>query len=348
MYQSFGSLELTLSMSQLSLLPWIALKNLQIGNVLFWEYDSNLVNDTDTKDYLNKYVQCYVDKHLQPIKKVTIVSFNDKNYFEPLSDEQYQNLNSARNILCFLCIAEQSRIALSSNNFSIGPPSADIFDMVSQNFIPGTEEIAVRSGSATSAGWTLDEIHFQEPWSTGGFFKNLNSDALTALNKLLNSEGDGNLKNRLLRSLEWFRLAHIENGSVSPFFKIVMMASAFEIIFEIPNTPDKALYLAEVIEKKLTDSNFKQETRLYGRKKENKSLSLAAWWGWEFYKLRNDVVHGDNIPFTELMFDDWITQAIVADIIFYSYVIELLFEAKYLDEINKPNFDGINKLFKWV
>ncbi len=146
---------------QISLLPWLDSSDIQIGNAIFWKYEAPVVDDKETKEYLDKYVKCYINKHLKPIKTITIASYKNKNYFEPLSSDEYQELNFARNILCFLCISEQSRIALANNNYSMGPPSADIFDMVSQNFVPGTEDIAVKSGSVTSGGWTLNDIHFQ-------------------------------------------------------------------------------------------------------------------------------------------------------------------------------------------
>src|SRR5258706_8082225 len=138
---------------QVSLLPWLQINEIQIGSVIFWKYDSSTISDYDIKTYLDKYVQCYIDKHQQPVKTITIASYKNKNYFESLSAEEYQEVNFARNILCFLCISEQTRIALAGNNYSIGPASADIFEMVSQNFMPGTDDIAVKSGSMTSGGW---------------------------------------------------------------------------------------------------------------------------------------------------------------------------------------------------
>lgn len=340
---------MNISYNQISLLPWLDLNDIQIGNALFWKYDPSVVTNEEIKAYLDKYVKCYVDKHQKLIKAVTIVSYKDKNYFEPLSSEEYQHLNFARNILCFLCISEQSRIALTNNNNSMGPASADIFEMVSQNFVPGTEDIAVESGSMKSGGWTLDEIHFQEPWSTGGFFKNINGNLLAAINKLLQNKGHEDLKNRLLRSIEWFRLAHIENGSISLLFRAVMMATAFEIIFDIPNVGDKAGFLSDKIDQSIAREGFIQKTRKYGKKNENKTRSVAAWWGWDFYKLRNAIVHGDNVPMSNLIYTDWITQAIVADVVFYSYIVFLLSEAGHFDsEFNKPKFEDIYKLFKWT
>jgi hypothetical protein len=334
---------------QVSLLPWLEQGDIQIGNSLFWKYDPNVLTDADNKTYLEQYVKCYVTKHQKPVDSLTIASYKNKNYFEPLSEEEYQELNFARNILCFLCIAEQSRIALGNNNSSIGPPSAEIFDMVSQNFIPGTNDIAVRSGSMTSGGWKLHEIHFQEPWSTGGFFRSINRYVHTAINKLLASQSDEDFKNRLLRSMEWFRLAHVENGSISPFFRIVMMATAFEIIFDVPNIPDKAGYVADKIDETLAQQDFIQESRTYGKNNDkSKTRSIAAWWGWDFYKLRNSVVHGDNISLSDLAYTDWITHAIVADMMFYAYVTYLLAEAKYFQsQIVSPDFESVYKLFKW-
>jgi len=222
--------------------------------------------------------------------------------------------------------------------------------MVSQNFIPGTEDIAVKSGSMTSGGWTLDEIHFQEPWSTGGFFKNLNRHVLEAINKLLTLPEHEEFKNRLLRSSEWFRLAHLENGSISLLFRAVMMATAFEIIFDIPNVRDKAGFLSDKIDQTVARDNFIKATRRYGKNNEkSQTRSVAAWWGWDFYKLRNSAVHGDNIPMSGLIYSDWITHTIVADIMFYAYVVYLLKESGCMtDEYKAQEFTGTFQLFGWI
>lgn len=336
--------------NQVSILPWLKSLNIQIGNVIFWEYDSSSIKDKETVRYLDKYVKCYIDKHLEPIKKVTIASYKDKNNFCPLTNEESLEVSFARNILCFLFIAEQSRIALGSNNYSIGPPSADVFDMIFQNFTPGTEDIAVKSGSMTSGGWTLNEIHFQEPWSTGGFFKNIHKNIYGGINSLLLSKKDDEIKNRILRSMEWYRLAHIENESISQFFKVVMIATAFEIIFDIPNQPDKAGFLADKIDQTVARTGHSQATRVYGKDgSKSKTRSIAAWWGWDFYKLRNSVVHGDALSSKDLIYFDWITHSIVADMLFYSYIAYILHEAGYISsEYEKPDFQAVFKILRWM
>jgi|LakMenEpi03Aug12_release.lakeMendotaPanAssembly.Ray.scaffolds.fasta_scaffold31648_6 hypothetical protein len=337
--------------SQVTLLPWLKLNDIQVGNVIFWKLDLNQIVDADTKDYLKNYSKCYIDKHSQPVETITVVSLKDKNNFEQLSPEEAEELNFARNILCFLCIAEQSRIALNMNNNSVGPPSSDLFDMVYQNFVPGTDDIAVKSGSVTSGGWTLSEIHFQEPWAVGGHFRSINRHVLEAVDKLLKSSNDTDLKNRLLRSTEWFRLAHNEGGVVTPFVKVVMMSTAFEIIFDIPNVRDKAGNFADKVEATIGGNKFKNEERVYGKNNEkSKTRSLVSWWAWDFYKLRNSVVHGDEISGVDLIYTSWITELIVADMVFYLYVVHLLSQGGYLDTKSTyigMNFDNIYNLFKW-
>ncbi|OQY66056.1 hypothetical protein B6D29_03230 [Microgenomates bacterium UTCPR1] len=334
---------------QISLLPWLELEDIQIGDAIFWKYNSTSIKDTNIKSYVDKYARCYIDKHLKPVKTIVIASYKDKNYFEPLSDEEYQSLNFARDILCFLCISEQSKIALANNNYSMGPPSADIFDMVFQNFVPGTEDIAVKSGSVTSGGWTLNEIHFQEPWSTSGFFKGIHRYVYIAINKLLVSRQHEDFKNRLLRSTEWFRLAHLENGAISPFFRIVMMATAFEIIFDVPNIPDKKRFLADKIDQTLAQQGHTQVARTYGNNKESKTRSATAWWMWDFYKLRNSIVHGDNIPLSNLVYSNWITQTIVSDMIFYAYIIYLLQKYGCFNDTQiVPDFSEVYKILDWI
>src|SRR3989304_9608332 len=97
---------------QISLLPWLELADIQIGNAIFWKYDASVISDSDTKAYLDKYVKCYVDKHQQSVKTISIASYKDKNYFEPLTSEEYQELNFARNILCLLGFGRNQEVLL--------------------------------------------------------------------------------------------------------------------------------------------------------------------------------------------------------------------------------------------
>ena len=61
-------------------------------------------------------------------------------------------------------------------------------------------------------------------------------------------------------------------------------------------------------------------------------LSLAGWWMYDFYRLRNDAVHEGILPREKLEFRGWIHGLIVADLVFTECVRHRLFSMKCLGD----------------
>lgn len=52
----------------------------------------------------------------------------------------------------------------------------------------------------------------------------------------------------------------------------------------------------------------------------------AAEWAGQFYKLRNDIIHGGAVTADRLQYKDWITHLIVADLVMLELVKRLLYK----------------------
>lgn len=308
---------------QVSLLPWANQDEIQIGDVIFWPFDPLRISDLSIRNYLDKYSKCYVDFRGQIVDSITVASYKNKSSFSQLTTDEYFEIKNTRDILCFLSIASQVRDSVGNDNNSIVPPSAEVFEMVCQNFTPGVEDIAIRAGNMLSGGWKLNEIKFTKPLATGGTFRRIEVELLKGFNNLLKLPVKDEFRNRILRSLEWFRMAHYESDEVSTFSKVVMMATAFEILLDFPPTA-KSEFFSDRIDEYIATKSFKLDSRPY--KKTSRTLSIAGWWGWDFYKLRNAVVHGSEILPTDLVYRDWVTHPIVADIVFLRLIIHQLME----------------------
>jgi len=117
-----------------------------------------------------------------------------------------------------------------------------------------------------------------------------------------------------------------------------MMATAFEILLQVPNIPNKKKWIAEELKKRISDSDFIKENRqIEGKTYE---YSKAAWWIWDFYELRNHIVHGDHIESEQLRYTapdrDWLTHLIVADLVFWECIKRELFNQKCIgDDVRK-------------
>jgi len=322
----------TTDYNQVTVLPWLSVGEIKIGDVIFWKFKGSS-EERSIREYLEKYVACYVDIRGKRQENIMIASFGDKNNFTVLSPLEQLMVKVARDLLCFASIAPHSLRAVNQNNRSIAPPSSERFQMFSQNFIPSTDDIAFRAGSHTvslSGGWKLDEVRLVAPLYLGGSLFSIDTKVLSALSKLLPSLNNPKGKAeeiRLLRSLEWFRLAHVENDEVSVFSKVVMMSTAFEVLYDVPNIAGKSDYIADKIDSIFTSTKLIKTSKKIG--KVNKEHTLAGWWGWDFYKLRNRIVHGDSVDAVELIYKDWLTHLIIADLVFLKSVIKDLYSLGY-------------------
>lgn len=318
---------------QISFLPWADLKDeFKIGPIIFWPFSQveKKIQNKSIKEHLIKYFKSYVDRKGKPIEKIVVCSYQDID-FRPLSDEEYNRLRSAVDILVFCSIAPQTKNAICANNYSMRPPSTEVFQLITQNFQPGNDYIAVKAGSLLSGGWKIGEVTFPEPWAIGGPFRTLDKELIQGFDKMFDAEFPDDVRERVFRSLQWFRMSHVESDEVSMLSKVVMMATAFEILLQVPNIPNKKKWIADKIERRISNSDFLMEIRK-DSKGNNQIYSKVAWWSWDFYELRNSIVHGDHIEAKRLRYSapdkDWLSHLIIADLVFWECVKRELFEQK--------------------
>ena len=300
---------------QVSFMPWTGLrKAFTVGPIAFWSYPEDAtvrISDQEMRSYLDRYFKSYVDNTGQPVQSIVVCSYGD-SYFRTLNAVEYEDLRNCCDILVFVTIAPQVRSAISGMKKTLGPPSSDAFELVTQNFELNSDDIHVRAGTRTSAGWRIGEITFSKPWSVGGSFGTPNEALITAFHKSFDPGFPKDLRDRLFRALEWFRLAHTENEQISEPSKIVMMATAFEILLQFPRN-GKRKHFVKYMETNIASPEFNKGARVH----EGKTIefSLAGCWAWDFYELRSKIVHGDPILGSDLVFRDWITHSIVADLV---------------------------------
>lgn len=243
--------------------------------------------------------------------------------FRSLNDLEYKDIRNSVNILIFASIAPQTKVAVCANNRSWAPPSTNIFDLVIQNFHPGNDNIAVKLGSLLSGGWKIGDISFPKPWVTGGTIVSPDDEILKGFDNCFFSTFPENIRERIFRSLDWFRMAHLEIDQVSELSKVVMITTGFEILLQFPKW-NKRKHFVNYLEKHIASDKFNKDTRTINNGKRE-TLSLAGCWANDFYELRNLIVHGDYIPLGQLTYKDWITHLIVADLVFLECIKRELF-----------------------
>lgn len=314
---------------QISFMPWAGLnKSITLGPVSFWPYSKEAeskINEPTIRNYIGRYLKSYVDNRGKSVDTITICS-HGKSDFRILNDVEFQELRNCTDALIFSVIASQGKNAVCANNRNFGPPSSDAFELVTQNFNMANDYVHVKAGSLTSGGWKIGEITFSKPWSMGGSFGKPNEELISAFNKCFSSQFPKDIRERLFRSLEWFRLAHTESEQISDLSKVVMVATGFEILLKFPQN-GKRKYFVEYMERNISSNDFNRGIRVNHRGKDY-DMSLAGCWAWDFYDLRSKIVHGESVPYSELIFRDWITHLIVSDLVFLECVKRELFKNK--------------------
>lgn len=321
----------TKSYFQVNFLPWAGITNeIQIGPIKLWHFSKaeNRIKKPGILNYLKNYFKSYVDYRGNPVNSIVICSYNGIN-FKPLSRSQYVDLKNAINALIFSIVAPAVYNAIRANNYSMGPASADGYELIFQNFNARTNMIVVQAGSSRHI-WEIGEVKFSQPWALGGIGRSPDAELVSGFDKLFSSSIGIDIKERIFRSLEWFRLAHIENDMVSPLSKVIMMATAFEVLLQVPNIPNKKEWIAQKLESQI-NSKLIRITRQDNKGRRYK-YSKLAWWAWDFYNLRNQIVHGDHIDWKLLRYKisdkkkKWITHYIVGDLVFLECIKRELFK----------------------
>ncbi len=331
---------------QVILLPWLRLKGkVSVGKVAFWPYsllkkESKL--NRDVFAFLDRYVECYRQSTGEKIDDVTICT-HGKSRFRRLPEEKRDDILGAVNALAFTSISTNAFWAMSGSGFHWGAAFSDPFQTFGHNLPLGTNEIGVMYPNF-SAVLDMKSARFYMPPEAEGSVVCLEDELIGGLGRLLETEPDSDLARRINLSAEWFRMANTQMGGISLQAQLVMLATALETLLELPKGEKwKRLRIAAQLDQRIADhcnekiwNGFRKQRR---KPREFQGLgdcdrSLLGWWGYDFYELRNRIVHGDKLGDDELcVVDDSgkkVSQCLVAAVVLRHLVVAELFKAELL------------------
>lgn len=310
-----------------AILPWAGLKkDIQVGTVTFWPWDPSRIQDVEIKNMLERFFKIFVDHYGKIVSTVTICSHGKPDFHI----KEYKELLAAINILAFSSICPKVKQGVCSNNNSIAPPNADYFDFFGQTFHILDDSLVVVATRNTTHWEEIDKVHISMPWGVPNHWGTTPKEELIgAFHKIFDTDFPEEVRERLFRSLEWFRFAHTEANNVSDASRLVMMSTAFEILLDFPEH-QKSVFFAKQIDNKLKKDKSITETRTPNNKQY--TYTKAAWWAYDFYQLRNKIVHGGQFNPEDGRYKDWINYNIVADLVFWELIIRELFENNCVGE----------------
>jgi len=179
-------------------------------------------------------------------------------------------------------------------------------------------------------GWEIGDLYFQRPWTTSYSYGEPNEELVGIFDKFMHDLKNKDSK-RVLQCLEWFKYAHRSNLNVSPFSKLLMMAIVYEIYFNLQESHRKRNNFRKKLNDLFEDGEIKKEVRKEGENKEVE-LNLAGWWANDFYKLRNSIVHGDDINIKDLRYNSRVSFLDIADLVIWRLIILKAYEKDFIDK----------------
>ena len=329
-------------------LPWANFKEeFTVGPVSFWPFSEmaeEKIGDREIREEFSRFFEVFVDHLGKPVDTVVACSCGEITY-RRFTDDELDAIDAAADYLTFAAIATGMKNSVCANNPSMGPPSADRFDTAYRWIYPlqdgGVGLWTENSRSTYPEGKYLITC----PISLGGSFLADYKPLLDGLSLTFEPAFPDDVRERLRRSLEWFRPAHTESPVVSWQHKVSMIATAFEILLELKHN-GKTEDFVDKVDSQLRIKDSVLVKRKYGKNRtKEKEVCKAAEWAAEFYHLRSRIVHGDKVTEKDFVYKDWITHGIVADLVLLELVKRMLYRHDCIDQEIRLRAERIAKKF---
>lgn len=310
---------------EVGFLPWLGVeRSMTVGPVTFSPFDLESVAEPPVREYLGRYFPRYVEVDGDLIRVIVLARHIGVTDFRYHSEPERLDLRRAAAALALSGITEAWVVRIVHRN-EIPVPSADSFQLIFQRFTADSKFIGVTAGRSLH-GWPLDKVMFTRPWAASPVFGRADRHLLEALGTLLLKPGGlaPDLVERVWRSLEWFRLAHLDGADQTDEAKLVAMVTAFESLFGLAISGKQEAF-AKSVEGLVTDPEMGCGARVR-RSGSTIDLSLAGCWAWDLYELRSRLVHGDAVPAHAFNTAHGTPHLVVADLVLRECLLRELFQ----------------------
>ncbi len=283
--------------NQIAFMPYAPIDDdIHVGNYLiwpFWRKKDQYISTVEIRAHLERILRRYIKIERgaeEQVESIVVISINGE---EPgtrtFGNQEIVDIQRIAETLAFVSITDNA----------LTVDSSDYFVLYVQNFYPGVDGVAVWGKYFAS----LDLVKFVRPYYVDSprlpfQFRPL----LEALGRCLPLTTDQEIQ-RIFRSLEWSYRANTKSEMVSDFSRVLSMAMAFEILLEY----DGKLQFMDKIGQLLPKINPQIETRPIWRTirrrqtQINEARTLSEWWAYDFYNLRNKIVHGEIVTDQDLI-----------------------------------------------
>lgn len=278
-------------------MPYLPDKNIdeQFGPFHIWNWaahKSKYVQEAGLLTYLDRYFSMYKKPNGQIEDRLAVIE-------SPPNRSAAASLANFPQLLGRFCGATMLAYLVQLPT----DPNAGMFATSSDNFVGYFQKLDMSSpgfafefGSYFRARWIslgADMMFVTPQYVPDPPTAMADNQLLSALAKICDQDTEE--ARRIFRSLDWVRFA-FGNAPDLPFSaRIVAMATAFEILLDIPEEK-KGQHFSEMLNALLPANHLPLQTKLIGHRKPIPVQDNAVgWWCRDFYALRSKIVHGDEI-----------------------------------------------------
>lgn len=276
----------------------------------FAEFGETYIPNDELRKRIDEYCALYIDSKNRRLTTLTIAVIDGNYEFDNITEEQEEDLYrySAALLFCSVIKNTTNSVCVSEQfNLAIQP------FVIHGNEVPQYDYISSETGSLlrTLNAQTLGTAEFVRPSfvPASTWFYNYDSLLFDSFSKMIDAHNSDDA--RYFRVLDWVRYAHLNPDGYSSESRFVMLATAFEILFDLPRdykTDEFAKRLEKLLEvdsMTVVDENYNtiqvglpQTTKSYttrGGKVKFRQHTMYGWWARDFYDLRSKIVHGEDI-----------------------------------------------------
>lgn len=283
------------------LMPWICLRRgdvIRYGAVSVhpWEDLRETLVDASVRDHLDTLVAMY---HASPSSDwggrqegVGIVVVGAPT-FSPLTDLEREQVRDFRAV-AFLASLSRA-VHHSGPNAGNYILTAENFDLVFQNFVPGQDRISERSGTLltmTSIGNRIATTRYvRPPFVPNPMRIDVDTALIDALERL--PRGNRRLLQRVVRAAATFCESYHNTPSLDAHARVLLQAAAFEILLDLPEQSPRRAF-KDRVESLLAPPGTRRYACVYRAhgKTFRDRRTVFGLWADHFYQLRNGIVHG--------------------------------------------------------
>ena len=290
---------------EVNYLPWAPFDwdyiggELRLGKVVFRPLSDDALQGIDQQiaDYLRLYFSRYRDLYNAPVNTITLCHYDPEHrgLLEPMSDAQRAEFAGIIDTLTFCCIWGELREALNRGWRLLPPPNSETLECRAHRFSPDKLADPPMLTLVTHGLWhteQVDKVFLQIPLPAHHRGKiQPNMELMDLLNHLFAESFDPKLRERILRSLRWFRVAHRQAQALDAEIQVVEICTALEVLLNLPKGGKGKTFVQAVERWIRTVVDEKDAVPAQNTDKRTNYVTEAGRWAADFYALRSAIVH---------------------------------------------------------